>query len=103
MAHGAFEGLLPTGMFYITDSFTHDERSQVDETYPRVLAMHLARAAVILLCMITELQAYFHFDGADIDGRIHKVWNALMPIFEVKELYDQRYAQLMRDKGINAA
>jgi hypothetical protein len=50
---------------------------------------------------VTELQAHFHFDGASIDERIHKMWNALMPTFAVKELYSERYEQLMKDKGIN--
>src|SRR5208283_5708750 len=59
------------------------------------------KAAAILLCIVTELQAHFHFDGANIDERIHKIWNALMPAFAVKQLYSERYEQLMKDKGIN--
>jgi hypothetical protein len=31
----------------------------------------------------------------NINERIHKMWNALMPVFEVKELYDERYSQLI--------
>jgi hypothetical protein len=100
MAHGTFEGLMPVAMYYITDSFPHEDRPKVDEVHPRVLALHIGRAAVILLCIITELQAYFRFDGANINERIHNIWNALMPVFEVRELYDERYAQLMKDKGI---
>jgi len=65
------------------------------------MSMHIARAAAILLCMVTELQAYFHFEGARIGERIHEMWNALMPLFEIKELYDERYAQLMKDKHIS--
>jgi hypothetical protein len=60
----------------------------------------MARAAIIMLCIVTELQAYFRFTDANINARIHRVWNALMPFFEAKELYDERYAQLMIDKGI---
>jgi hypothetical protein len=101
IAHGAFEGLRLVAMYFITDSFLHEERDQVDALHPKILSMHIARAAAILLCIVTELQAYFHFDGANINERIHKIWNALVPVFEVKELYDERYAQLMRDKGIN--
>jgi hypothetical protein len=37
---------------------------------------------------------------ADINNRIVKMWNALMGLFEAKELYDERYEQLMRDKRI---
>ncbi len=100
MAHGAFEGLRLVGMYFIADSFPHDLRPKVEETHPQVLAMHIGRAAGVLLCTITELQAYFHFDGADINKRIHEMWAALMQVFEVKELYDERYAQLMKDQGI---
>jgi hypothetical protein len=28
------------------------------------------------------------------------MWNALLGFFEAKELYDERYEQLMRDKRI---
>jgi len=56
----------------------------------------------MLLSIITELQAYFRFDddGARINERIHTMWQELLPVFEVKELYDERYCQLMREKNI---
>jgi hypothetical protein len=101
MAHGASEGLLRTAVFYVTDSLPHEERPALDDGHLRLLGSHLAQAAGILLCIVTELQAHFHFDGASIDERIHKMWNALMPTFAVKELYSERYEQLMKDKGIN--
>jgi hypothetical protein len=64
--------------------------------------MQIPRIAAILLCIVTELQAYFGFDdnGARINERIHEMWDALMPVFEVKDLYDERYAQLMKDRRI---
>ena len=37
----------------------------------------------------------------EFDERLHQVWKALLPIPEIKELYDGRYDQLMQDKGIN--
>jgi len=101
MAHGASEGLLKTAVFYVTDSLPHEERPKLDDGHLRLLGSHLAQAAAILLCIVTELQAHFHFDGANIDERIHKIWNALMPAFAVKQLYSERYEQLMKDKGIN--
>jgi hypothetical protein len=102
MAHGGFEGLLQVGICYISDSFMHEERARIDDMYPKVLSMHISRVAAILLCIITELQAYFRFDGASINERIQKMWEALMPVFEVKELHQERYAQLMKDLGITA-
>lgn len=101
MAHGAFEGLMKTGMYYIEDSLPHEERPKLEEEHVKVLSLHLPRAALVLLCVVTELQAYFRFEGADINKRIHAIWNALMPAFEAKELYDLRYSQLMQDKHID--
>ena len=106
MAHGAFEGLRHIAMYYIADSFPHEERPKVDALHPRILTMHISRAALLLLCIITELQAYFRFDGANINTRIHEMWNALIPpgvpVVEARELYEKRYAELMDDKGIDA-
>ena len=85
------------------DSFPHEERDKIDEQhFPRFLSLHIARAAAILLCIVTELQAQFRFDGASINERIHKMWQALIPVFEVKELFDERYSQLMKDRRIDS-
>jgi hypothetical protein len=104
MAHGAFEGLLPVAMYYISDSMPHEDRPKMDDVYPKILSVHIARAAGVLLSIVTELQAHFHFDddGARINPRIHAMWNVLMPVFEVKELYEERYKQLMKDRHIDA-
>lgn len=66
------------------------------------MSLHLSRAAAILLCIVTELQAYFRFedDGARIDERICEMWRVLMPAFDVGELYHERYQKLMADTGI---
>lgn len=100
MAHAAFEGLLIVGMYYVPDSFMHEDREKLEAHHIHVLSLHLPRAAAVLLCIVTELQAYFRFEGADINKRIHAMWRALMPIFDAKELYDERYARLMADKRI---
>ena len=100
MAHGGSEGLMRTGIYYISDSLTHEQREDFEKHNPRMLFMHITRAAAILLCIATELQAYFRFDGARINERICEVWDVLMPAFEVKELYDERYRQLMEEKRL---
>ncbi|HEY2495670.1 MAG TPA: hypothetical protein VGK24_01265 [Candidatus Angelobacter sp.] len=100
MAHGSFEGLMKLGLYFVVDSMPHDDRPKVEQEHLKVLFLHIGRAAGTLLCIVTELQAYFKFDGANINERIHKMWDALMPVFEIQELYDQRYSQLMKDKGI---
>jgi hypothetical protein len=105
MAHGAFEGLLEVALYYTEDSLDHDFREQLDQKHPDIMSRCLAHAAAILLCLVTELQAHFHFDdnGARINERIHAMWDVLMPLFEIKELYKERYAQLMKERGIFAS
>jgi hypothetical protein len=102
MAHATFEGLLPTAAFYTSKDIPHELRPMVETMFETVLSIHIPRVAAVLLCMLTEVQAYFCFDGARIGQRLHQVWNALLPAPEVKELYDERYANLMRVKGISA-
>lgn len=101
MAHGAFEGLLPAAMYYVTDTLPHDKRPFVEgDAHARFTSLHISHAALTLLCIVTELQGHFRFEGARINERIHQVWNALMPTFDVKELYNDRYELFMRNKGI---
>jgi hypothetical protein len=102
MAHATFEGLLPTALFYTSKDIPHEYRSMVDDTLETTISIHIPRLSAVLLCMLTEVQAYFRFDGARINQRLHEVWNVLLVAPEVKELYDERYAQLMKDKGINS-
>ena len=58
MSHGAFEGLMPTAMYYVADSMPPDDRPKIDETLELILFMHIGRAAGVLLCIVTEVQAY---------------------------------------------
>jgi hypothetical protein len=106
LAHAAYEafigtlGHLPVGVYYMNDFLPREERAKVEESYDLFLALHLGRSATVLLCLLTELQARCRFDGANINERICKVWDALVPLFEAKELYDGRYRRLMQEKGI---
>ena len=77
-----------------------EEREKLEELHINVLSEHLPRAAVILLCIVTELPAYFRFEGANINKTLHAVWRALLPAFDAKELYDERYAKLMEEQGL---
>jgi hypothetical protein len=103
LAHSTFDGLLETAATYIVDMLPHEDRPKLDEIHPITLSTHISHAAGILISAVTELQAYFRFDdeGARINERIHEAWNALLPTFTVRELYVNRYAKLMEDKGIN--
>lgn len=103
MAHGAFEGLMKSGMYYIADVLPPDKRHDVMKNeYEKTLFIHISRAATLLLAIVTELQIYFHFDddGARINERIHEMWRALLPLPEAKEIYDGHYARLMKNNGI---
>lgn len=103
LAHSTFDGLLDTGITYIPDMVPLEDRLKIDEIHPIHIGTHISQIAGILISAVTELQAYFRFDdaGARINERIQEVWNALMPTFTVKKLYQERYAELMKDKGIS--
>jgi hypothetical protein len=88
-------------MSYLEHDVPPEERPGLEEKSLRAIFGHMARASAILLCILTELQAYFKFEGARINERVHNVWSALTPAPEVKDLFDSRYAQLMQRRGIN--
>jgi hypothetical protein len=106
LSHGAYEGFIgtlgtiPVGSYYMDDWLPPELRDKLDDTYGYFLGTHIGRSATVLLCLLTEIQAYCRFDGANIDDRLCKTWGALLPLHATKELYDGRYAGLMREKGI---
>lgn len=100
MAHGGSEGVTPVAVYFVPDSLPHEYGDEFETHHPRLLFMHITRAAAMLLCIVTEIQAHFRFDGARINERIQKIWRVLKPAFEVEELYDKRYEQLMKKNGI---
>jgi len=102
MAHGAFEGLLVTGAFYVSKEISHELRANIDTMLDNTISIHLPRLSAILLCILTEVQVYFKFDGARINQRLHQVWDALRIVPEVEELYTERYAELMEKRGIRS-
>jgi hypothetical protein len=102
VAHGGPEGLYEVGMFLYRDGHPHDERPLIDDAHDRAMSLHLMRAASLLLAICTEVQAAYKFkdEGARINERIVKSWQALQPAMEAKEIYDEHYEQLMKDKRI---
>lgn len=103
LAHCGYEGYigeLTPGVYLVMDALPHDIRPKMDGHYVDFLTRHTGRAATVLLCISTEIQAHFRFDGANINNRIREMWSALMNLFEAKELYDEHYSALMRAKGI---
>jgi hypothetical protein len=103
LLHGAFEGYIgdiPSGLFFATDSFPHEERPKIERLYRDFVTSHLGRAATVLLCLCTEIQAYFRFVDANINERVSGIWHVLTQLFEAKELYDEWYCALMKERGI---
>jgi hypothetical protein len=103
LSHAGFDGYIgeiPAGAYFVTDRFPHEQRPQFEEMYKAFVTKHIGRAAMILLSLVTELQLYFRFDGANINDRIQKMWAALSGFFEADELYRERYCGLMKERGI---
>lgn len=100
LAHGGPEAFLNVGMVYRYKEQPFEDRPKIDDSLSRLRTVHIMRAALVLLSTITELQVFFHFRDANIDSRLHKVWDPILVHPGAKELYDGRYAQLMKDNDI---
>jgi len=68
MAHGGFEGLLDAVSSYTRDVIPHESWPRMDDIHLRLMTMHMARAAAIMLCIIIEVQAYFLFTDGNINA-----------------------------------
>jgi len=100
ISHASYDGLCQLFPFIARNRLPHSMRtSNLDDFRLRSLFMHFARAAVLLLCLLTEIQHYFKFQGANIDKRLREIWTAMLPIYEVKELYDFRYDSILRERA----
>lgn len=103
LSHASFEGYIgeiPAGVYFVIDALPHEERPKADKMYRIFLTRHIGRAAMILLALVTEIQRHFLFDGANINQRISTMWAGLSGFFEADELYVERYAGMMRQRGM---
>jgi hypothetical protein len=97
ISHASYDGLVHLFPFIARDKLPHAMRTpDLDNFALRHFFMHFGRAAALLLCLLTEIQHRFKFDGANIDQRLREIWTAMLGIYEVKELYDFRYNALLR-------
>ncbi len=96
ISHTSFDGLVSLYPFIAGDRIPRDKREDLDDAAERYIAMHIGRASGLLLALLTEIQHFYKFDGAEIDERLGKIWAAVMPILEVRELYHYRYKGLLR-------
>ena len=102
ISHASFDGLVSLYPFIAGDRIPHDERDGLVEAADRHISTHIGRAASILLCLLTEIQHFYKFDSADIDDRLGKIWSALIPMVEVRELYDARYKGLLKNPAVES-
>jgi hypothetical protein len=106
LSHGTYEafigtmGPIPVGAYYMNDFLPHEIRRDIADSYHMLLSTHLGRSATVLLCMVTEIQAYCRFEGANINHRVCEVWSALLPSPSARELFDARYSKLMHEKNM---
>jgi len=102
ISHASFDGLVDLYPFIATDRLPHENREQVPSAALRHITMHLGRVGGLLLCLLTELQHFYKFKDFDIDKRLRQVWTAMIPLYEVRELYDFRYSSLLKEPEATA-
>jgi hypothetical protein len=95
ISHASYDGLVYLFSFISADRLPHDSRLELQDAAERHLGMHVARAAGLLLCLLTELQHFYRFETARVDERLSVLWAAMLPLPEIKEFYDFRYKDLL--------
>lgn len=102
ISHATFQGLMDIGPFLTRERVPHSIRQNVLDLGEYVITSHIGRAAGVLLCLVTELQAFYKFKGANLGERLHDAWNALIVMAEIRELYETRYRELMKARRITS-
>ena len=69
---------------------------KLNDATERILAMHVFRAGGLLMCLVTEIQHFCQFEGANIDQRLSDTWTSMLEIYEIRELYELRYLALLK-------
>lgn len=96
ISHATFQGLKQVAPYFLKDRTPHEHRDLLEERGAKLSTKHLGRSAGLLLCIVSELQAYFHFRDANIDARLSAAWEAMMVFPEVGDLFKARYCSLLR-------
>ena len=100
ISHACYSGLYDLFSFISDDQVPSEKRDQLNEAVDLNVAMHYGRAAGVLLCALSEIQHFFKFDSADIDQRLRDLWEAMVPVYELREFYDYRYNSLLRVRKV---
>ena len=92
MAHMSFLGLLKLSSVLHGPDLPKEQRDQLEQDgLPRTMTSHVMRSAILLLCLISELQNHFRFSG-DIELRLLEVWHVILPdSLAAQELHNKRY------------
>ena len=102
ISHASYDGLVSIFPFIAGDDFDAERRAKSKDAGERYLGMHIGRTAAVLLCLLTELQHFYRFGGeARIDERLADLWEAMLPIYGVKEMYASRYRGILRKLNSN--
>ena len=96
ISHASFDGLTSIFPFIVGRELPAQLHDRLDEASERALAMQVFRAAGLLMCLVTEIQHFCHFQGASIDQRLADTWASMLEIYEIKELYELRYHSLLK-------
>jgi hypothetical protein len=97
ISHASYDGLISIFPFIAWDKTPNEKRAQTRDDGERFISSHIGRTAALLLCLLTEIQHFYKFDGpAKIDERLAEIWTAMLPVYEVRELYTSRYESLLR-------
>jgi hypothetical protein len=100
ISHATFRGLKTIFPYISIDRLPRDKWDLIKDRAELQISLHVGRAAGLQIALLTEVQSKFKFKGHNVNARIHAMWRALLPIPEVKELYDSRYKTLMEQNGI---
>jgi hypothetical protein len=96
ISHASFDALVSLFPFVARDRIPLDQRDGLLDVDDRNIAMHLGRASGVLAMLLTEFQHFYKFAGHEIDQRLAQIWAALIPMAEVRELYEYRYKEILR-------
>ncbi len=96
ISHASFDGLTQIFPFLMGHDIPVRLHERLDDATERSLALHVFRAAGLLMCLVTEIQHSCRFKGANIDQRLSEIWDSMLEIYEVKELYELRYRSLLK-------
>ena len=95
ISHATYQGLKEISHYINLDNHSPELRMKIEGNGDLLTAMHLSRAAGLLLATITEIQVVYMFSDHHINARILTVWQALLSVFGIKEIFEYRYRDLL--------